>query len=328
MSLKSVFAECEAEMSKKIPLLAIVGPTASGKTALSIALAQKYNGEIVSCDSMQIYKEMTIATAKPTKDEMQGIPHHLIDFLPVSQSFSVSDYVSLAKKVICDIYSANKLPILVGGTGLYYSSLVNNITFSDEKNDPQLREQLNKRYLEEGGEVLLKELAEFDPETAQRLHKNNGKRIIRAIEIYKNTGVTMSEQIKRSKQSPSDYNLLAVGITFEDRQKLYDRINLRVDMMLNDGLVDEARQFYSLNKGKTAGAAIGIKELKPYLDGECELNDAVEKLKMETRRYAKRQLTWFRRDERIHFIKADKCDDLFQTAVEIIENNRNILFSK
>lgn len=315
-------------MNNKIPLLAIVGPTASGKTALSVKLAQKYNGEIVSCDSMQIYKEMTIATAKPTKDEMQGIPHHLMDFLPVSQDFSVSDYVSLAKKTIYEIHSRKKLPILVGGTGLYYSSLVNNITFSDEKSDPQLREQLSKRYIEEGGEVLLKELAVFDPETAQRLHKNNGKRIIRAIEIYKNTGITMSEQIKRSKQIPSDYNLLALGLTYDNRQKLYDRINLRVDMMLKEGLLDEARQFYHLNKGKTAGAAIGIKELKPYLDGKCELSEAVEKLKMETRRYAKRQLTWFRRDERIHFIKADNCDDLLQTAVEIIENSRDILFTE
>ena len=179
-------------MNNKIPLLCIVGPTASGKTGLSVELAERYNGEIVSCDSMQIYKGMDIATAKVTKEEARGIPHHLVDFLPIGEAFSVSDYVKLAHKVIAEIYERGKLPILVGGTGLYYSSLVGNITFSEEKIDEKLRAELNEQYQREGGEILLKQLAEFDPETASTLHPNNGKRIIRAIEIYRNTGITMS----------------------------------------------------------------------------------------------------------------------------------------
>ena len=230
-------------MNNKIPLLCIVGPTASGKTGLSVELAERYNGEIVSCDSMQIYKGMDIATAKVTKEEARGIPHHLVDFLPIGEAFSVSDYVKLAHKVIAEIYERGKLPILVGGTGLYYSSLVGNITFSEEKIDEKLRAELNEQYQREGGEILLKQLAEFDPETASTLHPNNGKRIIRAIEIYRNTGITMSEQMKRSKEKPSPYNYLTICLTYKDRQKLYDRINLRVDKMLGAGILDEAKAF-------------------------------------------------------------------------------------
>lgn len=308
-------------MNNKIPLLCIVGPTASGKTGLSVELARKYNGEIVSCDSMQIYKGMDIATAKVTKEEACGIPHHLVDFLPVGESFSVSDYVKLAHKTISEIYKKGKLPILVGGTGLYYSSLVGNITFSAEKIDEKLRAELNEQYLREGGEALLKQLAEFDPETAAALHPNNGKRIIRAIEIYRNTGITMSEQMKRSKEKPSPYNYLTICLVYRDRQKLYDRINLRVDKMLEAGILDEAKEFFTQNPGKTASAAIGIKEFKPYFDGECSLESAVEKLKMETRRYAKRQLTWFRRCENINYIECDCCNILYESEKLINEWN-------
>lgn len=297
-------------MDKKIPLLCIVGPTASGKTGLSVELALRHNGEIISCDSMQIYKGMDIATAKVTAEEARGIPHHLVDFLPIGESFSVSDYVGMAHRTAEEIYGRGKLPILVGGTGLYYSSLVENITFSEEKIDDALRTELNTRYEREGGERLLKELAQFDPKTAETLHPKNGKRIIRAIEIYRNTGITMSEQRARSRENPSPYNHLSICLVYRDRQKLYDRINLRVDKMLEDGLIDEARNFYDHSFGKTASAAIGIKEFKPYFDGLTTLEEATEKLKRETRRYSKRQLTWFRRCKNIRFIECDCCDAL------------------
>lgn len=312
-------------MNKKIPLLCIVGPTASGKTGLSVELAKRHNGEIVSCDSMQIYKGMDIATAKVTSEEACGIPHHLIDFLDVGENFSVSDYVNLAHKVIEEIHSRDKLPVLVGGTGLYYSSLVGNITFSDEKINEDLRAELNARYECEGGGELLKELAEFDPKMAETLHPNNRKRIIRAIEIYRNTGVTMSEQLARSREIPSPYNCLTICLMYKDRQKLYDRINLRVDKMLEVGLLEEARDFYSLNTGKTASAAIGIKEFKPYFDGMCTLEEATEKLKRETRRYAKRQLTWFRKCENIKYLECDCCDSLAESERLYSEWNLNEL---
>ncbi len=307
-------------MNDNKKLIAIVGPTASGKTALAVNLAKRYNGEIVSADSMQIYKGMDIATAKPSISEREGIPHHLMDFLPPNQKFSVSQYVELAKKVINDILSRGKQPILCGGTGLYIRSLAENVQFTPEEMDETLRSELNKRYETEGGQVLLDELAQFDPETAILLHPHNNKRIIRAIEIYRTTGITMSEHIKQSKRTPSPYSLVAIGITYSDRQKLYDRINQRVDIMLEQGLIEETKQFYAEEKSSTAAAAIGYKELKPYLDGMTDLSAAVEKLKQETRRYAKRQLTWFKRDEYIHWIYADLCNNVMEEAVKILES--------
>ena len=273
-------------------VIAVAGATASGKTSLAIKIAQKYDGEVISADSMQIYKGMDIATAKPSKEEMCGIPHHLMDFLSPEKTFSVSQYVDMAKERINDILSRGKVPVVCGGTGLYVRSLVENVKFSPHDSDENLRNELNERYEKEGGEVLLKELAEFDPEIAKTLHPSNNKRIIRAIEIYKTTGVTMSEHIRNSKNIPSPYEWTVIGLTFADRQKLYDRIDLRVDIMLKQGLLDEAREFYKEYKGKTAAGAIGYKELKPYLDGEISLEEAVERLKQVTRNYAKRQLTW------------------------------------
>lgn len=300
-------------------MLAVVGPTASGKTDLAIKLAKKYNGEIVSADSMQIYKGMEIASAKPTEEEMQGIPHHLMSFISPSETFSVSDYVKLASEAIDDIISRGKMPILCGGSGLYIRSLIDNITFAPDKPDEQLREQLNERYEKEGGEALLEELREFDPETAGKLSVNDGKRIIRAIEIYRSTGITMSEHISLSKLDPSPYDVTAIGLTFADRQNLYDRINKRVDVMLKRGLIEEAECFYSSEKSITSSAAIGYKELKPYLDGRITLEAAAEKLKMESRRYSKRQITWFKRDEYIKWIEVDRCEDVLEEAVKIIE---------
>lgn len=299
---------------KKMPLAAVVGPTASGKTALAVALAQRLDGEIVSADSMQIYKEMNIATAKPGLEEQKNIPHHLLDFLPPESSYSVADYVVQARAVIEDIYARGKLPILCGGTGLYYTSLVDNIQFFDEKHDEELRKQLNRRYCEEGGESLLAELQTFDPETAARLHPSDNKRIIRAIEVYRLTGETMSARTAKSKQKPSPYQLAVVGLNYADRSILYERINKRVDIMISEGLIDEAKAFYAGKFGKTAAAAIGYKELKPYLDGIVSLKEATEKLKQETRRYAKRQLTWFHKDKRIFWIEADNCPHLTDTA--------------
>ena len=299
-------------------VIAVAGATASGKTSLAIKIAQKYDGEVISADSMQIYKGMDIATAKPSKEEMCGIPHHLMDFLSPEKTFSVSQYVDMAKERINDILSRGKVPVVCGGTGLYVRSLVENVKFSPHDSDENLRNELNERYEKEGGEVLLKELAEFDPEIAKTLHPSNNKRIIRAIEIYKTTGVTMSEHIRNSKNIPSPYEWTVIGLTFADRQKLYDRIDLRVDIMLKQGLLDEAREFYKEYKGKTAAGAIGYKELKPYLDGEISLEEAVERLKQVTRNYAKRQLTWFKKDEYISWIYADKCGDVFEEAEKIL----------
>ena len=299
-------------------MIGVVGATASGKTSLAVKIAQKYNGEIISADSMQIYKGMDIATAKATEEEKCGIPHYMMDFLSPTELFSVSEYVEMAKNIINDILARGKVPIVCGGTGLYIRSLVENVQFSPEQADENLRNKLNERYEKEGGEVLLKELAEFDPEMAKTLHPSNNKRIIRAIEIYQTTGITMSEHIRKSKDIPSPYEWTVIGIAFADRQKLYDRINARVDIMLEQGLLEEAKGFYRENKGKTAIGAIGYKELKPYLDGEMTLEQAVENLKQVTRNYAKRQMTWFKKDSYIHWIYADECKDVFEEAEKIV----------
>ncbi len=306
------------------PLVAVVaGPTASGKTALGIEIAKRFGGEIVSADSMQIYKNMDIATAKPTELEQSQAKHHLIGFLSPGESFSVAKYKELAEKAIDDILSLGKLPIIVGGTGLYIDTLINNTEFLDyEKSD--IRETLEKRADSEGAETLLSELKKVDPETAERLHINDRKRIIRALEVYYSTGKTITTQCELSHINESKYRFVVIGLTAENRQYLYDRINLRVDMMIDEGLIEEAKRFYSLNLGSTAKQAIGYKELKPYLDGLISLDEATEKLKMETRRYAKRQLTWFRRNKNIHWLEIDKLEreSLFNAACEIINKER------
>ncbi len=299
--------------NKKTPLIAVVGPTASGKTALGIEIARMVGGEVVSCDSMQLYKGMDIASAKPTADEMCEIKHHMINVADVTEKYSVARYVDEAKKAIDDIYSRGKIPVLVGGTGLYFSSLVDNVDFADEPDNTELREKLAKQAETLGNEEMLKRLAEIDPECAAKLHPNNLKRILRALEVYYSTGITMTEQQRVSKLNPSGYDLFAVGLRFNDREKLYDRINRRVDIMLENGLIDEAREAMTADSS-TAAQAIGHKELFPYLKGECSFEDAVENLKRETRRYAKRQITWFSRDERINWIDAD--DGNFEKIIE------------
>lgn len=305
---------------QKLPVIVVCGPTASGKTALAVSLAEIFGCEVISCDSMQIYKHMRIATAKPTEEEMRGIRHHLIDFLEPNQEFSVADYVRLASECISDISSRRKIPLICGGTGLYVSSLIDNIGFDDTCSSTEVRNELSKLADEKGGEYLLKLLNEFDPETAQRLHQNNIPRIIRAIEVYKVSGTTMSEAIKRSKRE-SPYEPCMIGITCSDRQKLYDRINLRVDKMLDMGLLAETESVLSDSDLKTSFQAIGYKELAPYFNGKKSLDECIEKLKRETRRYAKRQLTWFRRDDRIHWIYSD----LYSEYSEIVNEAARII---
>lgn len=302
-------------------VVVIAGPTASGKTSLSVELAKRLNGEIISADSMQIYKEMNIATAKPDEEEKCGIKHHLMDFLSPDEEFSVAEYKKLACEAIDDILSRGKLPIICGGTGFYIDTVVNNTEFLDfEKSD--IRSQLEKRADEEGTEKLLEELRNVDPESASVLHKSDRKRIIRALEVYYATGKTKTEQNLQSHINESKYRFCLIALNAEDRQFIYDRINLRVDMMIKAGLIEEAEKFYSSLISSTSKQAIGYKELKPYLDGEAELDQCIEKLKMETRRYAKRQLTWFRRNPDINWINIDTSPDMVAEAEEIINRYR------
>ncbi len=304
----------------KIPILAVIGPTASGKTALAIKLAQKFNGEIISGDSMQVYKNMDIGTAKPTIEEQAMAKHHLIDFIDPDKSFSVADYVNLAHDCIKDIIIRNKIPIIAGGTGLYINSLIDNIKFTETESSPELREQLRARIEKEGTQSLLDELRQFDPDSADTLHPNNKGRIIRAIEIYRLTGITMTEHIKRSKLEGSPYNSCLIGLNFKNRQNLYDKINFRVDKMIEQGLIKEAEYVLKNIKSPTAMQAIGYKEFIPYFNGDITLDQAIDNLKMNTRRYAKRQLSWFHRDDRINWLYWED----YKTADELILHAENI----
>ncbi|MEG2080629.1 MAG: tRNA (adenosine(37)-N6)-dimethylallyltransferase MiaA [Oscillospiraceae bacterium] len=302
----------------KIPVLVIVGPTASGKTSLSIECAKKLNGEIVSADSMQIYKGMDIATAKPTKDEMQGVVHHLLSFVnPLNSSYSVADYVIDANRAISDINSRGKFPIIVGGTGLYIDSLIDNIQFTEIQTDQNLRKELEEKLERIGSNEMLKELEVFDKEAAQRLHPNNKKRIIRAFEVYILTGKTLTQTIKNSKDVASPFDAKFIGINYKNRQILYDRINTRVDLMIEKGLLDEAKQ-YRDKLSKTSAAAIGYKELEPYFNGELSLENALSNLKQVTRNYAKRQITWFNKNERINWIYPDEENYNIESIIKMI----------
>ena len=308
---------------KKIKLIAVVGPTASGKTTLGVKIAERFGGEVISADSMQIYKGMQIATAKPTFDETEGVKHHLIDFVSPDETYSVAMFVKDASKCIADIYSRGKLPFMVGGTGLYVDSLLNNITFSEEQRDEKLSLELRKIYEDQGIDTLLKMLSEFDIDSSNRLKaERNPKRIIRAIEFYKTTGITITEQNEKSKLEKSPYSPIKIGLNYKDRAKIYERINKRVDLMLENGLVNEAKDVLSSKLSFTSIKAIGYKELLPYFNGEKTLDECVEKLKMETRRYAKRQITWFKRDLDINWLYADEYnsfEELLADAVEIIK---------
>lgn len=322
MKLKSNSVGCDI-LENSIKVISIVGPTASGKTKLAVKLANEFNGEIVSADSMQIYKGMQIATAKPTFEETEGIKHHLIDFVSPDETYSVVMFVKDASRCIADIHSRGKLPFIVGGTGLYIDSLLNNINFSEEQRDEKLSLELRKIYEEQGIDTLLEMLSEFDIDSANRLKaERNPKRIIRAIEFYKTTGITITEQNEKSKLVKSPYSPVKIGLNFKDRAKLYERINKRVDLMLENGLENEAKDVLSSKLSFTSIKAIGYKELMPYFNGEKTLDECVEKLKMETRRYAKRQITWFKRDLDINWLYADEYnsfEELLADAVEIIK---------
>lgn len=312
-------------MEQKIPLVVIAGPTASGKTAAGVYLAKQLNGEVVSADSMQIYREMTIGTAKPVPEEMEGIPHHLIDFVDPSDSFSVAEYVQLAQQKIGEIHSRGKLPILVGGTGLYISSLVDNIQFSESESDIAYREQMIALAQQEGAQALWEKLSEVDPAAAQKIHPNNVGRVARALEVYHTTGIPISVHQERSRTKPSPYALCMMALSFRDRQKLYDRINLRVSLMVQQGLEQEARQLIQKGYGATSFQAIGYKEMGAYLAGEETLEEACEHIRQESRRYAKRQLTWFRRDERYHWFYAEDYEDREQMYQQMAEHVRRQL---
>ena len=290
----------------EIPLIVVAGPTASGKTGLAIDIANYVGGEIVSADSMQIYKYMDIGTAKPTEEEQERAVHHLIDFLEPDDEFSVADYTELAHKTIADITSRGKIAVMAGGTGLYINSVVNDVTFGEMDTDYELREELHKIAEEKGSEYLLSMLAEFDEVSAKRLHPNNLRRIIRAIEFYRVTGKPISQHQQETKQVKSRYNPLMLCIDW-DREALYDRINRRVDIMINEGLVDEVKRLMGMGYTKDINSmkGIGYKEVMDYLNGETTLEEAVEIIKQSSRRYAKRQLTWFRRDERIHYVTSE-----------------------
>ena len=308
----------------RIPVVAVVGPTASGKSDLAVEICRRFGGEVVSADSMQIYKGMDIATAKPTEEEKQNITHHMMDFLDNTEDYSVALYQQATAECIAEIYSRGLLPVVCGGTGLYVDTLLNNVKLSEDSYDEELRVSLLKRAEDEGADRLLEEVRAFDPEYAEKLHPNNVKRIVRALEVYKTTGTTMTEQNKLSKQT-SPYDVCFIGLDAEDRQFLYDRIDRRVDVMLERGLEEEAREYLSSANGSTSAQAIGYKELRPFFDGAITLDEAVENLKKATRRYAKRQLTWFRRNERINWLYIDKYqkrDELMSDAFAIVEKFR------
>ena len=310
-------------------VLAVVGPTASGKTALGVALAQRCGGEVVSADSMQIYEGLDIATAKPTPEEMQGVPHLLICIVPRTVRFSVADYVARASETIRDIVARGRLPIVVGGTGLYVDSLLSGMQFSPEEGSPDVRAALTRRLEQEGSAALYEELTRRDPEAAVKIHPNNHVRLIRALEVIETTGGTFTAYKAANAASPSPYDACLIGLDWE-RSVLYDRIGQRVDAMLEAGLLEEVAAARDPAM-QTAAAAIGYKELLPYLDGTASLADCVAILKQETRRYAKRQLTWFRRNDQIHWLnvgRSDKVQQLSEKAGKILEMTGKICYNE
>lgn len=287
-------------MPKKI--IAIVGATASGKTALAVELAKELSGEVVSCDSMQIYKGMDIGTAKPTSEEKCEIPHHMIDILAPQNRFSVADFVKLARETIGDIQSRGKVPILAGGTGLYMDSVLFNIEFLDFECDGIFKAKMEELLKLKGKTALHDELKKRDIEAAEKIHPNNTRRVMRAIEVCEATGKTFSEVSREAKKTPL-YDALVLGLDV-GREKLYEKIDKRVDIMIEDGLLDEVKALKKsgIKRDTTAIQAIGYKELYDYFDGLCSLNEAIDKIKQESRRYAKRQLTWFKRNKDINWI--------------------------
>lgn len=293
----------------KHPVLAVAGPTATGKTALGVALAKQFGGEVISADSMQIYRGLDVGTAKVTAEETQGVPHHCVDFLTPEEVFSVADFTALAARLEQEISARGALPILVGGTGLYIQSFLEGIRFTEEKPSNGLREQLAAELEARGPEAMYAELLSVDPQAAATIHPNNRVRVLRALEHYRATGRRLSEQKAASRPGQRPYRSLVLGLDFADRAQLYRRIDLRVDRMMEQGLLEEARLVYDHRDSyRTAAQAIGYKEFFPYFAGEAELAACVEKLKQASRNYAKRQLTWFRHMEGVVWLQADAPD--------------------
>jgi len=301
-------------------VVAIGGPTATGKTALSLALAQRFGGEIINADSMQVYRQLSVGTAKPTAEERAQAPHHLLDFLPPEQPYSVADFTAAAGDLIGQITARGRLPLVVGGTGLYITSLLNGVRFAPEDTDPELRRRLQQQAETQGAEVLYARLQAEDPAYAAKVHPHNLPRIIRALELYESTGRTMSEQQRQSRLAAAPYRSLCLCLTCRDRAVLYRRIDQRVDKMLREGLLPEAELVWqNRERYRTAAQAIGYKEFFPYFEGKEPLDTCVNRLKQATRQYAKRQLTWFRHQNEAQWLYLDE-EDVVQKAVEQVEH--------
>lgn len=297
-----------ADLSKP-RVVAVGGPTASGKTALSVALARAFDGEIINADSMQIYKNLDVGTAKPSAEERQGIPHYLLDFLSPETPYSVADFTAAADPLIRDITARGRLPLVVGGTGLYITSLLSGMAFAPEKTDPAIRARLQARADTEGGAALYAELQRIDPDYAAQVHPNNLPRVIRALELFEATGRRMSDQRREARPAEAPYHALCLCLTCRNRAVLYSRIDRRVDEMVENGVLDEARQVYDHRDAyRTAAQAIGYKEFFPYFEGTANLTECTERLKQATRNYAKRQLTWFRRQNDAVWLYLDEED--------------------
>ncbi|WP_322173812.1 tRNA (adenosine(37)-N6)-dimethylallyltransferase MiaA [Acutalibacter caecimuris] len=309
-------------MNGKKKLIAVTGPTATGKTALGLALAQKLEGEIVSCDSMQIYRGLEIGTAQPEREELAAVPHHLVGVLGWEEPFSVSDYVKQAGKAIAGIHQRGKLPVLVGGTGLYARSLLRGFDFKEMYRDDGLRERLFQEAEAAGAQAMHRRLAGLDPVAAGQIHPNNRKRVLRALEYCLLSGEPFSQQAARSQTARPPYRYVMFCPAYRDRQKLYARINERVDRMLENGLLEEARRFFqycrTVDKLPTAAQSIGYKELFPYFAGETGLQEAVENIKQESRRYAKRQITWFAREPEARYLYMDELGSPERAVEECI----------
>ena len=304
-------------------IICIAGPTASGKTALAVSLAKELDGEVISCDSMQIYKDMDIGTAKPTLDEMEGVPHHMLSVVEPWEDFSVSRYCEMATPILDDILARGKTAIIAGGTGLYMDSLIRGNDFAPFP-ATGMREKLEAKADELGMEAMLAELAAIDPETAQRLHLKDRKRIIRALEVYYETGQTITQHNKKTQEVPPRYQPVWLGLDFADRQELYRRIDMRVELMLQQGLVEEIRSLLDkgIPKKCTAMQAIGYKEFVDALDGVITIEEAAAKVQQSSRHYAKRQLTWFRRNENMRWLtrqSGDGADKILSLARQVVQ---------
>ncbi|NLK42886.1 MAG: tRNA (adenosine(37)-N6)-dimethylallyltransferase MiaA [Tissierellia bacterium] len=312
-------------MTNKENLLIIIGPTAIGKTSVSIGLAKKLNGEIISADSMQIYKYMDIGTAKVTPEEMEGIPHYLIDIVYPDEEYTVADYKMNAEELITDINNRNRLPIVVGGTGLYINSLVYDLNFTQVPPNEDIRNRLENLANKFGNEHIHKMLEEVDKESFNRINVMDRKRIIRALEIYEVTGKPMSKQSNNFRKPIDKYNLQMIGLNM-DREKLYERINLRVEKMIEAGLIEEVSNLLRMgyHKNLVSMQGIGYKEIIRYLEGETSLDESIELIKRGSRNYAKRQLTWFKRDNRIEWINVDEFSKMDQLIMYIVDYSENI----